>query len=456
MSFFTIPSVTRSLDDNSFLLAFHSIDNIIPKINNSLFTYLLKNKKQIEKHLYQWDQIKKYTNTYEYIHTQIPGTKNSICKYKPISRSYFKMIEILDNFNILEYYGNNPITSFHLAEGPGGFIEALATKRENSKDKYYGMTLIEPQNNNVPGWKKSEKILEKYKNIVIESGVDNKGDLYNKDNLEYCFKKHSNKMDIITADGGFDFSIDFNKQEAYAIRLVFSQIAFAISMQKQDGCFILKIFDLFLESTIDLVYLLSSVYKTVYITKPNTSRTANSERYLVCKGFRYAISEKPYKKFYSIFDLLSKVDLSKNYISKFFKFSIPYYYINRIEECNAILGQQQIENINFTISLIDSKKNNEKLEQIKKNNIQKCIIWCSKHNLPHHKNYACTNIFLNVKPEKEVSEYTNNNGFIGTIGMTGISNFDMGDVRSFVGIAGISGVTSIDDYNENKYKNNKY
>ena len=318
------------------------------------------------------------------------------------------------------------------------------------------MTLIEPQNNNVPGWKKSEKILEKYKNIVIESGVDNKGDLYNKDNLEYCFKKHSNKMDIITADGGFDFSIDFNKQEAYAIRLVFSQIAFAISMQKQDGCFILKIFDLFLESTIDLVYLLSSVYKTVYITKPNTSRTANSERYLVCKGFRYAISEKPYKKFYSIFDLLSKVDLSKNYISKFFKFPIPYYYINRIEECNAILGQQQIENINFTISLIDSKKNNEKLEQIKKNNIQKCIIWCSKHNLPHHKNYACTNIFLNVKPEKEVSEYTNNNGFIGTIGMTGISNFDMGDVRSFVGIAGISGVTSIDDYNENKYKNNKY
>ena len=270
MSFFTIPSVTRSLDDNSFLLAFHSIDNIIPKINNSLFTYLLKNKKQIEKHLYQWDQIKKYTNTYEYIHTQIPGTKNSICKYKPISRSYFKMIEILDNFNILENYGNNPITSFHLAEGPGGFIEALATKRENSKDQYYGMTLIEPQNNNVPGWKKSEKILEKYKNIVIESGVDTKGDLYNKDNLEYCYKKHSNKMDIITADGGFDFSIDFNKQEAYAIRLIFSQIAFAISMQKQDGCFILKIFDLFLESTIDLVYLflpnfLTTHYLWVYL-----------------------------------------------------------------------------------------------------------------------------------------------------------------------------------------------
>ena len=80
MSFFTVPIVTRSLDDNSFLLAFHSIDDIQPKINNSLFNYLLKNKGQIEKCLYQWDTMKKYTNTYEYIHTQIPGTKNAVCK----------------------------------------------------------------------------------------------------------------------------------------------------------------------------------------------------------------------------------------------------------------------------------------------------------------------------------------------------------------------------------------
>ena len=406
MSFFTVPIVTRSLDDNSFLLAFHSIDDIQPKINNSLFNYLLKNKGQIEKCLYQWDTMKKYTNTYEYIHTQIPGTKNSVCKYKPISRSYFKMIEILDNFNILECHSENNINSFHLAEGPGGFIEAIATKRENPNDRYYGMTLIEPQNNNVPGWRKSEKVLETYKNIIIETGVDNKGDLYNKDNLEYCFRKHGNKMDVITADGGFDFSIDFNKQEAHAIRLIFSQIAFAISMQKRGGCFILKIFDLFLESTIDLIYLLSSVYGSVIITKPNTSRIANSERYIVCKNFRFKSSERPYNKFYSIFDLLSKVDLSKNYISKFFKFSIPYYYINRIEECNAILGQQQIENINYTISLIDNKKSSEKIEQIKKNNIQKCVNWCIKHNVSYHKNYSYTNIFLNSKIEKNKSNET--------------------------------------------------
>ena len=138
------------------------------------------------------------------------------------------------------------------------------------------------------------------------------------------------------------------------------------------------------------------------------------------------------------------MDLSKNYISKFFKFPIPYYYINRIEECNAILGQQQIENINFTISLIDNKKNSDKIEQIKKNNIQKCVIWCSKHNLSHYKNYATTNIFLNVKINKEANEETTvNNGFVGTIGMSEFSDFGVNDVRGFIGLTGITGITDI-------------
>ena len=87
-----------------------------------------------------------------------------------------------------------------------------------------------------------------------------------------------------------------------------------------------------------------------------------------------------------------------------------------MEEYNAIYGQQQIENINFTINLINisnnkkikhkdsesekefeieddllektskneiTKNENNNLEIIKKNNIQKCVQWCIKNNLPH-------------------------------------------------------------------------
>ena len=53
-------------------------------------------------------------------------------------------------------------------------------------------------------------------------------------------------MEVITGDGGFDFSIDFNNQEEQALRLIFTQVMYAISMQKYNGTFILKLFDTFL------------------------------------------------------------------------------------------------------------------------------------------------------------------------------------------------------------------
>ena len=36
-----------------------------------------------------------------------------------------------------------------------------------------------------------------------------------------------NSCNLITADGGFDFSIDFNKQEQLSSRLIFCEIVFS-------------------------------------------------------------------------------------------------------------------------------------------------------------------------------------------------------------------------------------
>ena len=49
-------------------------------------------------------------------------------------------------FNLLEPYKRGSLKSFHLAEGPGGFIEATNYMRGNSNDLYYGMTLIDENN----------------------------------------------------------------------------------------------------------------------------------------------------------------------------------------------------------------------------------------------------------------------------------------------------------------------
>ena len=131
-----------------------------PTISNSLSFYLCDIKECINLHSREWDIYKKYTNPYEFIHSIIPSKKKCISKYKPLSRSYFKMIEIFDYFFLDTYVCNEenvPIKTFHLAEGPGGFLEAIVKRRNNINDTYIGMTLMDDVNSdmNVPGWKKS-------------------------------------------------------------------------------------------------------------------------------------------------------------------------------------------------------------------------------------------------------------------------------------------------------------
>jgi len=366
-----------------------------PIISNSLSKYLYDMKEKIEDKEKDWDIFKKYTNPYEYIHTQLPFKRKCISKYKPISRSYFKMIEIINLFEL--HFDSRPIQSFHLAEGPGGFIEALAGLRKCQYDKYVGMTILDDNNDpNIPGWKKTEIFLRQNKNVFIETGADKTGNILSLDNYIYCREKYGSTMDFITADGGFDFSLDFNNQEINIAKLLFAQIVYAISMQKRGGSFVLKIFDTFMQHSIDLLYILSSFYDKVHIIKPHTSRYANSEKYIVCKGF----TSIPFEQFAPFVQrAFEKMLLSSNsntdlYIHRFLNTPISTFFQNKLEEYNAIFGQQQVENIHFTITLIDNKHKQDKIDNLVNANINKCIVWCNKYNILQNQLHTPSNIFL--------------------------------------------------------------
>ena len=358
-------------------------------INKTLFKYLKKVKTQIDNCQMQWDKYKKYTNPYEYIHTVIPNAKQSVCSLKPLSRSFYKMIEISTTLNILEdLRQKKECKTFHLAEGPGGFIEAIVKMRNNPNDVYYGMTLLNSQDINVPGWNKSKYFLETNSNVIIEKGLDGKGDLMNPENLLDCYIRFQNTMDLITGDGGFDFSYDFNNQESECSKLILCQIFFAIAMQKTGGTFIVKFFDTFTRVSIEMLYLLSTMYEEVFFIKPNTSRRANSEKYIVCKKFR-AINNIDIKKMYSIMQ-----EMQKESLIGLLDIEVPYIFWNKIEEYNAIFGQQQLENIHLTLQLISQDNKRDNLENMKKTNIQKSIHWCQKYNFPYNKSISSSNIFL--------------------------------------------------------------
>jgi 23S rRNA U2552 (ribose-2'-O)-methylase RlmE/FtsJ len=515
---FNVPQVGLSYDTSGnyipLKLSVEYNQSMNPYISASVYSHLCDIKEQIEKYQEQWDNIKKFTNPYEYIHTNIAGNKTNISKLRPLSRSFYKMIEIITCNNILHKY---PVTlvpdykmginTFHLAEGPGGFIEAISylrgveynkvqaraattatatatnasmatagaspftgggggsvtittppsvqilkrntefhdeymkeidhmklTRRifENSKyqqaaaaaaaassthdthnhpiygnDRYYGMTLVN-DDPICPGWKKTRAFLDHNPNVIIETGQDKTGNLISLDNFRYCAAKYKNKMDIVTADGGFDFSVDFNNQESIATQLILAEVFYAMALQKQGGSFILKIFDIFHKPTIDILYLLSYYYTNVTIMKPYTSRVANSEKYVICQGFKIEDSAQLIQQFCDIFSTIinpphntEKEDNDEtrgaSLLSSLIPFDHDLYFLNKIEELNAMISYQQIENITSTLAIITNHKNTEKIEQYKKTNVGKCIAWCEHYGIPYHKQNVIlqtTNIFL--------------------------------------------------------------
>lgn len=400
MTYHQVPNINLFIRPEHIKLKFRKQEDYTNHISLTLAHYLTKVKKRINKYPEEWDNIKRITNSYEYIHTTIPHYKHSISKIKPLSRAFFKLIEICNTFDLFSEENGN-IKSFHLAEGPGGFIEAITYLRFNTADKYYGMTLLDQDNDNVPGWKKSLLFLKKNKNVFIEKGIDETGDLYSPNNFKYSYETYKNSMDFITADGGFDFSVDFNKQESMALRLIFTEVIYAIVMQKKNGNFVLKMFDTFLKSSIDIIFLLSSLYSEVCITKPDTSRTANSERYIVCKGFKLNDSSYLFNKLHHILIMLNNSQIDVLTIQSIIDIPLPYKFKISIAEINSILGNQQIDNILTTLRFIENKeRKGEKINTLRSANIQKCVTWCIKNKIPYHKTASTGNIFMTNRKMK--------------------------------------------------------
>ena len=374
-----------------------SNDNEEVKISETLMTYLSNAKNEIEEHMAEWDIYKKYVNTYEYIHTPVWREKNPVAQLTPVSRSFYKFVEIVNYFDILDAYTNSKLKTFHLAEGPGGFIEAIHYLRNNDnlkyvnkEDEYWGLTLLE-KTYGVPNWNKLQAKIKKYglSNINFFLGKDSRGDLYDIENFTECVKNHKNSCDILTGDGGFDFSLNFADQEKVAVKLLLVQSLYAIMMQKKGGNFIIKFFDMFTYASMELLYLLKSFYKRVIVTKPKTSRYANSERYIVCRDFMMnstLIFEPTFKK------LIKTIKENDANLVRILNVDIPYYFKLNLEQSNILLGKQQLATINNTNQLIQAPKN-DKITKFVKNNREKCVRWCVDNNIPYNK-IKNENIFL--------------------------------------------------------------
>ena len=259
----------------------------LPELSGNLFS--LKRNIEVLDKSGEWEYLKRASNPYELVFSQshdmrIPA---SVCSLRPLSRSYFKMIELL---NILDFFKRHTssLRSAHVCEGPGGFIEALlyiAAKKTITVANSWAMTL-KPSQPNIPGWKRAYSFLRKSPMVTVDYGADDTGNIMVPANQQKFLEKSRGRCHIFTADGGFDFSEHYSTQEDEVFPLLVSSSLIGIQTLMKGGDFILKVFDTELKSTIDLLAILACCFDSWTLYKPSLSRPCNAEKYFLGKGCR--------------------------------------------------------------------------------------------------------------------------------------------------------------------------
>jgi hypothetical protein len=351
MSYYILPKNINIISVNPKC----SYELCAPYISHSLINYYYSSKEQINKIFYNNDDLSsnsfdcacKLINPYEFVFSKVPGSKYSVSKLKPKTNTFYDLLEISSNLNIFESFNSvEPINFLHISPNYIDSIECFEIFRDNYPDKHLY-----------------------YDNFDIDNNV-------------------SNNID-------FDFLFYQTDSSNYVISFI-QAIIVILRNQKLNGTSVIKINETFHKPIIDILYFLTSLYEKVYICKPSTNNIVSFDRFIVCKNFIYSSQNNNYLKvnYLKLIIFLKKLE-DKNIIS-ILDFDIPYYFKNKIDDLNIIIGQQQLDALNQIINLYKNKNKHEKFEIIKKNNIQKSVFWCERYKIPCNKFTEKTNIFLPI------------------------------------------------------------
>lgn len=354
-------------------------------------------------------------------------TLNRDAIYPVYSRAYFKLWEVLSEAKVLEKFKNKILFVANVAEGPGGFIQALIDFRKRQKndmkwkeDSYSAITLkIGPIRTAISAldWEfpKSKAYFDMLKDnnyrVKLSYGTGD-GDLYKVKNIEYFAEEQLNKRkcELVTADGGVGLTGDdeFSAQEAANAKLFFAEIITAFSVQEKGGTFVMKIYDFYSTVGFQLLAILRGHYEKIKMIKPLTSRPANAEKYLICEGFK-GVTEEKLKELKETLSKWGESQGKPEYLKNdLFLTNLTNYeptsdsiLVQDLREINDIVALQQKPIIEKGLELIEKKElNNEDLiKECKLKQKKLGELWCEKHDLPYIKNLK-----LSKLKEKYVEE----------------------------------------------------
>ncbi|XP_044729701.1 cap-specific mRNA (nucleoside-2'-O-)-methyltransferase 1, partial [Chrysoperla carnea] len=177
---------------------------------------------------------------------------------------------------------NKPYYFADVCAGPGGFSEYILW-RKKWLYKGFGFTLKEENDFTL-----NEFLAGSPETFQPFYGPKQDGNIYDPDNITDFTNKVLEQTDnqgvhFMMSDGGFCVDGNENLQEVLSKQIYLCQCLVALSIVRTNGHFVTKFFDTFTPFSVGLIYLMYHCFEEVCIFKPNASRPANSEKYLICK-----------------------------------------------------------------------------------------------------------------------------------------------------------------------------
>lgn len=315
------------------------------------------------------EYINKIVNPFEFIHTNVPGSIISVSKVKPDAHIFFELMELFQLFSINEILSlKHKINIAHFTHNHTSTNYLLNMLREDNDD------------------------------LIICEDFDFKT-LFNKFIINTTERE---KLDLIICEFKEN---DYNNIDKYIQNIVLILVLIVKNQANQGTC-VIKLNDIFYKPIIDVLFILSSFYDKMYLIKPSISNITTGERYVICKSFNSNILQQSNIQKNidnNVIPIIIDAFTNNKNIKSLLQNEISYYFLNKLEESNAVIGQQQLESYDQIINIFKNKNRDEKIENLKRNHIQKCIQWCEKNQLPHNKFIDKINIFL--LPKKKENEF---------------------------------------------------
>ena len=139
---------------------------------------------------------------------------------------------------------------------------------------------------------------------------------------------------------------------------------------------------MFNQHTMKLIQIIKEYYESVYAIKPLTSRPANSEKYLLCIGYKKSVNTQELTdKLIYLVSNYTEDNLNKIFNSIEFKYTV----LKNLVLYNYYYSIRQVYYIERTINYInyfsDKKNDNSEMNKIMDDHIRKSKKWCDKYIL---------------------------------------------------------------------------